>query len=173
MKPEHYVSIVLVAVALLVVVAFLIAIIVELRRTYMRLITILGAVGETIEKTDGLDRVVGGIASDLAGSLRDRAKIPEYLVGLGAEADDFSYPLAALCELPGAAPFRRGRLRRNTGGGAGHICFPGCALQLCGQPLPRPSSSPHYARRSWNEVCIYGEHACLPALCRSHPLVPA
>src|SRR4051794_11094369 len=66
MKPEHYVSIVLVAVALLVVVAFLIAIIVELRRTYMRLITILGAVGETIEKTDGLDRVVGGIASDLA-----------------------------------------------------------------------------------------------------------
>lgn len=66
MKPEHFVSIVLVAVALLVVVAFLIAIIVELRRTYMRLITILGAVGETIEKTDGLDVVVGGIASDLA-----------------------------------------------------------------------------------------------------------
>jgi len=66
MKPEHFVSIVLVAVALLVVLAFLIAIIIELRRTYVRLITILGAVGETIEKTDGLDNLVGGIASDLA-----------------------------------------------------------------------------------------------------------
>jgi len=66
MKPEHYVSIVLVAVTLLVVVAFLVAVIVELRRTYMRLITILGAVGETIEKTNGLDVLVGGIASDLA-----------------------------------------------------------------------------------------------------------
>jgi hypothetical protein len=66
MKLEHLVSIVLVAVTLLVVVAFLIAIIVELRRTYMRLITILGAVGETIEKTDGLDNLVGGIANDLA-----------------------------------------------------------------------------------------------------------
>jgi len=66
MKPEHVVSIVLVAVALLVVVAFLVAIIVELRRTYVRLITILGAVGDTIEKTDGLESVVGGIASDLA-----------------------------------------------------------------------------------------------------------
>lgn len=66
MKPEHVVSIVLVAVALLVVVAFLIAIIVELRRTYLRLITILGAVGDTIDKTNGLDHIVGGIASDLA-----------------------------------------------------------------------------------------------------------
>ena len=87
MKPEHFVSIVLVAVALLVVVAFLVAIIVELRRTYMRLITILGAVGDTIEKTDGLDVLVGGIASDLAAgqaALSDAVDRLEQRLGGGA-----------------------------------------------------------------------------------------
>jgi hypothetical protein len=66
MKPEHVVSIVLVAVAVVVVALFLIAIVVELRRTYFRLITILGAVGETVDKTDGLESVVADIKADLA-----------------------------------------------------------------------------------------------------------
>lgn len=66
MKPEHYVSIVLVAVAVIVVALFLIAIVVELRRTHLRLVTILGAVGETVNKTDGLEAIVGEISADLA-----------------------------------------------------------------------------------------------------------
>lgn len=66
MKPEHVVSIVLVLVAVLVIAGFLIAVIVELRRTHLRLITILGAVVETVEKTDGLEGVVNDIADDLA-----------------------------------------------------------------------------------------------------------
>lgn len=66
MKPEHVVSIILALVAVLVVAGFLIAVIVELRRTHLRLITILGAVVETVEKTDGLEAVVNEIADDLA-----------------------------------------------------------------------------------------------------------
>ncbi len=66
MKPEHVVSIVLVLVAVLVIAGFLIAVIVELRRTHLRLITILGAVVETVDKTDGLEGVVNDIADDLA-----------------------------------------------------------------------------------------------------------
>ena len=66
MKPEHYVSIVLVAVAVVVVALFLIAIVVELRRTHLQLVVILGAVGETVEKTDGLEAVVAEISGDLA-----------------------------------------------------------------------------------------------------------
>ena len=66
MKPEHVVSIVLVLVAVLVIAGFLIAVIVELRRTHLQLITILGAVVETVEKTDGLEGVVNDIADDLA-----------------------------------------------------------------------------------------------------------
>lgn len=65
MKPEHFVSIILVAVAVVVVALFLIAIVVELRRTHLRLVTILGAVGETVEKTDGLDEIVNAISADL------------------------------------------------------------------------------------------------------------
>ncbi|MEY2517197.1 MAG: hypothetical protein QOJ89_4555 [bacterium] len=66
MKPEHVVSIILVAVAVVVVALFLIAIVVELRRTHLRLVTILGAVGETVEKTDPLETVVNEIRADLA-----------------------------------------------------------------------------------------------------------
>lgn len=66
MKPEHVVSIILVLVAVLVIAGFLIAIIVELRRTHLRLITILGAVAETVEKTGPLEGVVSEIADDLA-----------------------------------------------------------------------------------------------------------
>jgi hypothetical protein len=66
MKPEHVVSIILVLVAVLVIAGFLIAIIVELRRTHLRLITILGAVVETVEQTDGLEAIVTEIADDLA-----------------------------------------------------------------------------------------------------------
>lgn len=66
MKPEHVLSIILALVAVLVVAGFLIAVIVELRRTHLRLITILGAVVDTVEKTDGLESVVNEIADDLA-----------------------------------------------------------------------------------------------------------
>lgn len=66
MKPEHVVSIVLALVAVLVVAGFLIAVVVELRRTYLQLITILAAVVETVEKTDGLEGVVNELADDLA-----------------------------------------------------------------------------------------------------------
>ncbi len=66
MKPEHVVSIILALVTVLVVAGFLIAVIVELRRTHLRLITILGAVVDTVDKTDGLESVVNEIADDLA-----------------------------------------------------------------------------------------------------------
>ncbi len=66
MKPQHVVSIILALVTVLVVAAFLVVIIIELRRTYIRLITILGAVGDTVDQTDGLETVVAGIARDLA-----------------------------------------------------------------------------------------------------------
>ena len=66
MKPEHIASVVLVAVAVVVVALFLIAIVVELRRTHLRLVTILGAVGDTVEKTDPLYAVVDEIKRDVA-----------------------------------------------------------------------------------------------------------
>ena len=66
MNPEHVVSIILALVAVLVVAGFLIAVIVELRRTHLRLITILGAVVDTVDKTDGLEGIVTEIADDLA-----------------------------------------------------------------------------------------------------------
>lgn len=66
MKPEHVVSIILALVAVLVIAGFLIAVIVELRRTSLRLVTILGAVVETVERTDGLEGIVNEIADDLA-----------------------------------------------------------------------------------------------------------
>ena len=66
MKPEHVVSIILALVAVLVVAGFLIAVVVELRRTHLRLITILGAVVDTVNQTNGLEGVVNEIANDLA-----------------------------------------------------------------------------------------------------------
>ena len=66
MNPEHVVSIILALVAVLVVAGFLIAVIVELRKTHLRLITILGAVVDTVDKTDGLEGIVTEIADDLA-----------------------------------------------------------------------------------------------------------
>lgn len=66
MKPEHVVSIILVLVAVLVVAGFLIAVVVELRRTHLRLITILQAVADTVENTNALEGVVNEIADDLA-----------------------------------------------------------------------------------------------------------
>ncbi len=90
MKPEHVVSIVLVLVAVLVIAGFLIAVIVELRRTHLRLITILGAVVETVEKTDGLEGVVNEIADDLAGgqaALKDCIDRLEQRVGGRSNGD--------------------------------------------------------------------------------------
>ncbi len=66
MKPQHVVTILATAIAVLVIAGFLIAIIIELRKTYMQLVTILGAVAETADKTEGLDSVVAGLADDLA-----------------------------------------------------------------------------------------------------------
>ena len=90
MKPEHYVSIILVAVAVVVVALFLIAIVVELRRTHLRLVTILGAVGETVQKTDGLDEIVNAISRDLAEGqalLADTVDRLEERLGGGAESN--------------------------------------------------------------------------------------
>lgn len=95
MKPEHFVSIVLVLVAVLVVASFLIAIVVELRRTHLKLITILGAVSETVERTNGLESVVGEIAKDLAignGALSDCVGRLEQRLGAdGDEVDEVDY----------------------------------------------------------------------------------
>ena len=90
MKPEHYVSIVLVAVAVVVVALFLIAIVVELRRTHLRLVTILGAVVETVNKTDPLEGVVNDIRSDLAAgqaALADCVDRLEERLGGGASGE--------------------------------------------------------------------------------------
>jgi len=66
MKPEHVVTIIGVAAAVAVVALFLIAIVVELRRTHLQLVVILGAVAETVDQTDGLDEIVTEIATDIA-----------------------------------------------------------------------------------------------------------
>jgi len=66
MKPEHAVSIILALVTVLVVAGFLIAVVFELRRTHLQLITILGAVVATVDNTDGLEGVVNELADDLA-----------------------------------------------------------------------------------------------------------
>jgi hypothetical protein len=66
MKPEHVVSIVAVGAAVAVVALFLIAIVVELRRTHLQLVVILGAVAETVDKTDALDEITAEIAKDVA-----------------------------------------------------------------------------------------------------------
>ena len=66
MKPEHVVTIIGVAAAVAVVALFLIAIVVELRRTHLQLVVILGAVAETVNQTDGLEGVVSEIAADIA-----------------------------------------------------------------------------------------------------------
>jgi hypothetical protein len=66
MKPEHIVTLIGVAAAVVVIALFLIAIVVELRRTHLQLVTILGAVDETVENTDGLESIVAEISDDLA-----------------------------------------------------------------------------------------------------------
>jgi hypothetical protein len=66
MKPEHVVTLIGVGAAVLVVALFLIAIVVELRRTHLQLVVILGAVSETVSKTDGLDEITAEIAKDIA-----------------------------------------------------------------------------------------------------------
>ena len=66
MKPEHIVTLIGTGAAVAVIALFLIAIVVELRRTHLQLVVILGAVSETASKTDGLDGIVAEIASDIA-----------------------------------------------------------------------------------------------------------
>lgn len=66
MKPEHVVTLIGVGAAVTVVALFLIAIVVELRRTHLQLVVILGAVGETVNKTDALDEITAEIAKDVA-----------------------------------------------------------------------------------------------------------
>ena len=96
MKPEHYVSIVLVAVAVIVVALFLIAIVVELRRTHLQLVGILGAVGETVDKTDPLDDIVSGLQADLAAGqalLHDTVNRLEERLGAGGGEPEEVFPL--------------------------------------------------------------------------------
>jgi hypothetical protein len=91
MKPEHVVSIILVAVAVVVVALFLIAIVVELRRTHLQLVTILGAVGDTVDKTDGLEAIVADISADLAAgeaAFADCVDRLEQRLGAAAPAGD-------------------------------------------------------------------------------------
>ncbi len=98
MKPEHVVSIILTLVAVLVIAGFLIAVIVELRRTHLRLITILGAVVDTVEKTDGLEGIVNEIADDLAagqGALNDCVDRLEQRLGGQANGSSASAPASA------------------------------------------------------------------------------
>ncbi len=66
MKPEHVVTLIAVGAAVAVVALFLIAIVVELRRTHLQLVVILGAVSETVNKTDGLEAITAEISEDLA-----------------------------------------------------------------------------------------------------------
>lgn len=93
MKPEHYASIVLVAIAVVVVALFLVAIVVELRRTHLQLVTILGAVGDTVNQTDGLESVVATISADLAAgqaALSDCVDRLEQRLGASLEEDEVS-----------------------------------------------------------------------------------
>lgn len=91
MKPEHAVSILAVAVTVPVVALFLIAIVVELRRTSHQLVTILGAVVETVEKTDPLDSIVAEIVNDLTAGQQVLAscvdRLEERLGGPPSSAD--------------------------------------------------------------------------------------
>jgi hypothetical protein len=66
MKPEHVVTLIGVGAAVAVIAIVLIAIVVELRRTHLQLVVILGAVAETVNKTDGLDAITAEIANDIA-----------------------------------------------------------------------------------------------------------
>jgi len=98
MRPEHIFSLIEIFVAVAVVAAFLIAIVVELRRTHLQLVTILGAVGETVDKTDGLEAIVNDISRDLAAgqaALADCVDRLEQRIGpqhSEAEADDGTRP---------------------------------------------------------------------------------
>jgi hypothetical protein len=79
MKPEHVVTLIAVGAAVAVVALFLIAIVVELRRTHLQLVVILGAVSETVEKTDGLDAITAEISADLAAGQAALAECVERL----------------------------------------------------------------------------------------------
>jgi|GEM_PF-4356794 len=106
MKPEHVVSIILALVAVLVVAGFLIAVVVELRRTHLQLITILGAVVDTVEKTDGLEGVVNELADDLAfgqSALTDCIDRLEQRVG-GYSDGDASVDSRSDGDAPAASP---------------------------------------------------------------------
>ncbi|MGH2917632.1 MAG: hypothetical protein ACRDLS_03395 [Solirubrobacteraceae bacterium] len=90
MKPEHVVTLIGVAVAVLAIALFLIAIVVELRRTHMQLVTILGAVDDTVEQTDGLEAIVAEISEDLAAgqaALADCVNRLEQRLGGGGTSD--------------------------------------------------------------------------------------
>jgi hypothetical protein len=79
MKPEHVVTLIGVTAAVAVIAVFLIAIVVELRRTHLQLIVILAAVSETVEKTDALDAIAAEISADLAAGQAALAECVERL----------------------------------------------------------------------------------------------
>ena len=93
MKPEHIVTLIGVGAAVAVVALFLIAIVVELRRTHLQLVVILGAVSETVSKTDGLDAITAEIAADIAaGQAALLACVERLEQRLTAESDDGPAP---------------------------------------------------------------------------------
>lgn len=115
MKPEHVVSLILVAVAVAVVAMFLIAIVVELRKTHLRLVTILGAVDDTVTNTDGLESVVADISKDLAaGQAALEACVDRLEERLGSGASTTSGPEPTQYREEGA-PIGGGTATASTG----------------------------------------------------------
>ena len=93
MKPEHVVTLIGVAIAVAAIALVLIAIVVELRRTYLQLIVILGAVSDTVGKTDGLDSITAEIARDVATGQQALMECVERLEGrLGGYAQQPASP---------------------------------------------------------------------------------
>ncbi len=59
------VTLIIVCVAILVIAAFLITVVILLHMVGERLTKILGAVGQVVEKTDGIEPIISEIAADL------------------------------------------------------------------------------------------------------------
>ncbi len=67
MEAAPLIMIIIFCLAIAVVAAFLIIVVTVLYQIWSRINTILGVVGEVVEKTEVLDPVIGEIKADLAG----------------------------------------------------------------------------------------------------------
>lgn len=100
MAAQHVVLLFGVAVAVLVIAAYLITIVALLKSVHDQLIVILGVVSDVYGATEGIDVVVDEIRTDLAGGrealdacvnrLRDRMGVTEPAPGDGVGARAFS-----------------------------------------------------------------------------------